>query len=163
TYLPATSGVARVAGFDVMNQSMGVRKNIGYLPDNVPLYPELRVEEYLDFRSKIKGVARKDRLKRLEYCPDRCRIREVLRRARGPQEQVLGLLRGLDGAAKVSCAPADGGAHTYQIATRQSKDLRESVVQRLVSGGHGVRRVERKASLRDYFEDLMGEREPAPS
>src|SRR3989440_9772556 len=71
TYLPATSGVARVAGFDVMNQSMDVRKNIGYLPDNVPLYPEMRVDEYLDFRAKLKGVERKTRAARLEMCVDR--------------------------------------------------------------------------------------------
>jgi ABC-2 type transport system ATP-binding protein len=83
TYLPATSGVARVAGFDVMTQSMDVRKNIGYLPDNVPLYPEMRVEEYIDFRAKLKGVGRKERAKRLEYCFERCRIREVRRRLCG--------------------------------------------------------------------------------
>jgi ABC-2 type transport system ATP-binding protein len=83
TYLPATSGVARVAGFDVMTQSLDVRKNIGYLPESVPLYPEMRVEEYLDFRAKLKGVDRKDRPKRIEYCLDRCRIREVRRRLLG--------------------------------------------------------------------------------
>ena len=83
TYLPATSGVARVAGFDVMSQSMQVRQNIGYLPDNVPLYPEMRVEEYLDYRAKLKGVDRKKRPHALERCLDRCRIREVRRRLMG--------------------------------------------------------------------------------
>src|SRR5438874_6147229 len=83
TYLPATSGVARVAGFDVMSQSMEVRKNIGYLPDNVPLYAEMRVEEYLDYRAKLKGVDRKKRRARLEESLDRCRIREVRRRLCG--------------------------------------------------------------------------------
>src|SRR5262249_22284107 len=62
--LPATSGIARVAGFDVMTQSMDVRRNIGYLPESVPLYNEMRVEEYLDYRSKLKGVDRKQRQKR---------------------------------------------------------------------------------------------------
>src|SRR5437588_6670608 len=83
TYLPATSGVARVAGFDVMSQSMEVRQNIGYLPDNVPLYAEMRVEEYLDYRAKLKGVDRKKRQARLEESLDRCRIREVRRRLCG--------------------------------------------------------------------------------
>src|SRR5262249_38775971 len=83
TYLPATSGVARVAGFDVMTQSMDVRRNIGYLPESVPLYPEMRVEEYLEYRAKLKGVERKDRQKRIDYCLDRCRIREVRRRLVG--------------------------------------------------------------------------------
>src|SRR5438105_6711874 len=83
TYLPATSGVARVAGHDVMTESMEVRRNIGYLPESVPLYPEMRVEEYLDYRAKLKGVERKRRQERTEYCLDRCRIREVRRRLIG--------------------------------------------------------------------------------
>jgi ABC-2 type transport system ATP-binding protein len=83
SYLPATSGIARVAGHDVMTESMDVRRNIGYLPESVPLYTEMRVEEYLEHRAKLKGLARKDRHKRLEYCLDRCRIREVRRRLIG--------------------------------------------------------------------------------
>src|SRR3981081_4857273 len=54
-YLPATSGIARVAGFDVMTEAMDVRRNIGYLPESVPLYPEMRVEEYIVFRAKLKS------------------------------------------------------------------------------------------------------------
>jgi ABC-2 type transport system ATP-binding protein len=80
SYLPATDGTARVAGFDVMNESMDVRRNIGYLPESVPLYPEMRVEEYLVYRAKLKSVDRATRGKRIEYCLDRCRIREVRRR-----------------------------------------------------------------------------------
>src|SRR5438093_128146 len=83
SYLPATSGIAKVAGFDVMTESMDVRRNIGYLPESVPLYPEMRVEEYINFRAKLKGVSRKDRPGRLEYCLDRCRLREVRRRLVG--------------------------------------------------------------------------------
>jgi len=83
SYLPATSGVAKVAGFDVMTESMDVRRHIGYLPESVPLYTEMRVEEYLDFRAKLQGVSRKDRPKRIDYCLDRCRIREVRRRLTG--------------------------------------------------------------------------------
>jgi ABC-2 type transport system ATP-binding protein len=83
SYLPATSGIARVAGYDVMMQSMEVRRSIGYLPESVPLYPEMRVEEYLVYRAKLKGVGRKERPARIEYCLDRCRIREVRRRLLG--------------------------------------------------------------------------------
>jgi ABC-2 type transport system ATP-binding protein len=82
-YLPATSGIATVAGFDVMTQSLEVRRNIGYLPESVPLYPEMRVDEYLTFRAKLKGVERKQRPARIEYCLDRCRLREVRRRLIG--------------------------------------------------------------------------------
>ena len=83
SYLPATSGIAKVAGFDVMNQSMEVRRKIGYLPESVPLYPEMRVEEYLVLRAKLKEVPRKDRSSRVAYCLERCRLREVRNRLLG--------------------------------------------------------------------------------
>jgi ABC-2 type transport system ATP-binding protein len=83
TYMPASSGYASVAGFDVMYQSMDVRKNLGYLPESVPLYPEMRVDEYLQFRSKLKQVDRARRTQRVDYCLERCRIREVRKRLLG--------------------------------------------------------------------------------
>jgi ABC-2 type transport system ATP-binding protein len=79
-YLPASSGIAKVAGFDVMENSLEVRRRIGYLPESVPLYGEMRVEEYVHFRAKLKGVPRKERLGRVDYCLDRCRLKEVRRR-----------------------------------------------------------------------------------
>ncbi len=83
TYIPATSGTASVAGFDVMNESMQVRENLGYLPENVPLYAEMRVSEYLQFRAQIKGVERSKRRERLAYAMDRCRLEGVKRRLVG--------------------------------------------------------------------------------
>src|SRR5215210_7277106 len=83
TFLPATSGVATVCGFDVMNDSMKVRENIGYLPESVPLYPEMRVEEYLTYRAKLKNVDRSVRRARVETCLERCRVKEVRRRLLG--------------------------------------------------------------------------------
>jgi len=83
TYLPATSGVAKVAGYDVMYESMEVRRNIGYLPESVPLYPEMRVEEYLLYRARLKQVDRRIRKARIDKCMERCRIREVRRRLIG--------------------------------------------------------------------------------
>jgi len=53
------------------------------ISENVPLYSEMRVEEYLDYRAKLKGLGRKDRPERIEYCLGRCRIREVRRRLVG--------------------------------------------------------------------------------
>jgi ABC-2 type transport system ATP-binding protein len=83
TFLPPSRGSARVAGFDVMNDSTEVRRRIGYLPESIPLYPEMRVEEYLHFRAKLKGVDRRDRPKVIAHCLERCRIREVGRRLLG--------------------------------------------------------------------------------
>src|ERR1051326_4869655 len=67
SFLPATSGIARVAGYDVMMQSLEVRRHIGSLPESVPLYSEMRVDEYLVYRAKLKGMPRKERIRRLDY------------------------------------------------------------------------------------------------
>jgi ABC-2 type transport system ATP-binding protein len=83
TYLPATSGTATVDGFDVMNDSLKVRERLGYLPENVPLYPEMRVEEYLGFRAKLKGVPRAVRQRRIADGIERCRLEGVRRRLIG--------------------------------------------------------------------------------
>src|ERR1700722_20245663 len=79
TYLPASNGIARLSGFDVMKESMEVRKRIGYLPESIPLYSEMRVSEYLDFRAKLKGVDRKIRPARIAQCLAKCRVREASR------------------------------------------------------------------------------------
>ncbi|MBX9626246.1 MAG: ABC transporter ATP-binding protein [Gemmataceae bacterium] len=83
TYLPASSGYAWVAGFDVMYQSMEVRERVGYLPESVPLYPEMRVSEYLAYRAKLKGVPRAGRTARLDDIMARCRVKEVRSRLLG--------------------------------------------------------------------------------
>ena len=56
-FLPATSGRATVAGFDVFSQSVEVRNHLGYMPENVPLYTDLRVDEYLEHRAALKGLS----------------------------------------------------------------------------------------------------------
>jgi ABC-2 type transport system ATP-binding protein len=83
TWLPASSGYAWLAGYDVMYQSMEVRRRVGYLPESVPLYPEMRVREYLAYRAKLKGVDRQARTARIDYCVEKCRIKEVRNRLLG--------------------------------------------------------------------------------
>jgi ABC-2 type transport system ATP-binding protein len=55
-YMPATSGTARVAGFDVFTEANEVRRRIGYMPENNPLHLDMRVREYLKFRARLKGL-----------------------------------------------------------------------------------------------------------
>src|SRR5205823_7716111 len=62
-YLPPTSGGATINGHDIFHQSEQVRENLGYLPENVPLYAEMRVDEYLDFRGRLRKMPRDDRRK----------------------------------------------------------------------------------------------------
>jgi ABC-2 type transport system ATP-binding protein len=78
-YMPPTSGTATVAGFDVFNQSMQVRQNIGYLPESAPLYTEMRVAEYLDFRGKLRGLDRDTRRKRIELVAEKTWLKDRLR------------------------------------------------------------------------------------
>lgn len=82
-YFAPTSGSARLGGFDVVTQSLQARRILGYMPENVPLYHELRVEEYLSFRAKLKGVPWRERRKRIQETLDRCGILDVRRKIIG--------------------------------------------------------------------------------
>jgi ABC-2 type transport system ATP-binding protein len=82
-YMPATSGAATVAGFDVFSQSLEARRQIGYLPENVPLYADMRVREYLAFRAKLRGMTREARDKRLKRVVDMCWLGDVIDRPIG--------------------------------------------------------------------------------
>ena len=73
-FMPASSGVARVAGFDVFRESMQVRQRIGYLPESVPLYSDMRVAAYLDFIAEAKGVPRAQRKGRVADAMERCQV-----------------------------------------------------------------------------------------
>ena len=75
-FMPATSGRATVAGYDIFKESLGVRRHIGYLPENVPLYSEMTVTGYLKYISKIKGIPRNKRAERLEVALESCSLTE---------------------------------------------------------------------------------------
>jgi ABC-2 type transport system ATP-binding protein len=77
TYLPPSSGRASIAGFDVVEQADEVRRRIGYLPENPPLYPEMTVREYLKFIAEIKGVPRMHIQSRIAEVLEQCFITEV--------------------------------------------------------------------------------------
>ena len=76
-FLPASAGRVTVAGFDMATQSLEARRHIGYLPENVPLYPEMRVSEYLNFRGRLKGLGRRRRRERLAEVMELCGVTEV--------------------------------------------------------------------------------------
>jgi len=82
-FMPATSGTARVAGFDVFHQSDEVRRRIGFMPENNPLYPEMRVREYLKFRARLKGIGRKRSRERVNTVMEQCSLTDVRRRIIG--------------------------------------------------------------------------------
>jgi ABC-2 type transport system ATP-binding protein len=77
TYLAPTSGTARLAGHDVLDDPLEVRRRVGYLPENVPLYGEMRVTEYLDYRARLKDLPRSRRRRAIGEVISKCRLGEV--------------------------------------------------------------------------------------
>jgi len=75
-YIPATSGTASIAGFDVLTQSLEARRRIGYLPETVPLYTDMTVEAYLDFAASVRGVERRKRRQRIGEVMRLCRLED---------------------------------------------------------------------------------------
>ncbi len=84
-YFPPSDGNATVAGFDIQKDSIQVRRNIGYLPENVPLYPDMTALESVDFAASAKGVPGRDRNKWVDEALSRCNLTKV-------QDQLVGTL-----------------------------------------------------------------------
>jgi ABC-2 type transport system ATP-binding protein len=82
-FLTATSGKASIDGRDVFWDPIEARRRIGYMPENCPLYPEMRVDEYLRFRSGLKGLGWRARRKRIEFVLSRCWLTDVRRQLVG--------------------------------------------------------------------------------
>jgi len=82
-YLPATSGTVRVGGLDVFQHSNEVRRRIGYMPENNPLYYDMRVREYLKFRARLKGLGLRRSRQRTDVVMEQCSLTDVSRRIIG--------------------------------------------------------------------------------
>ena len=82
-FMPPTSGTATVAGFDVLEQPMEVKKRVGYLPETPPLYPEMETGEYLKFVGQLKGLSGAELQKRIDYVCERCAVVDVKKKLIG--------------------------------------------------------------------------------
>ena len=82
-FLPASSGTVRVAGWDVFHDSVEARRHIGYMPENNPLYLEMRVREYLKFRARLKGLGWRRSRERVTTVMEQCGLTDVSRRVIG--------------------------------------------------------------------------------
>src|SRR6059036_1468865 len=135
-FMPASGGTAVVAGYDVFRESMEVRRRIGYLPENVPLYTDLRVAAYLDFVAETKGVPRGERRRRVADVMDRCRIADVQNRLIGKlskgYRQRVGLAQAIvsDPAVLILDEPTIG------LDPRQITEIRELI--KSLAGEHTV-------------------------
>ena len=82
-YLPPTDGRIEVAGAKLPQESLLVRQRIGYMPENVPLYPEMRVEEFLEYRGRLKRVSRGEISHRVGLVLDQCGLTDVRKKVIG--------------------------------------------------------------------------------
>ena len=79
-YLPPTSGTASIAGYDIFKDSVKARQQIGYMPENVPLYDDMRVREYLKFRANIKGMSGRDARNNITETIETCGLTHMRKR-----------------------------------------------------------------------------------
>src|SRR5438046_3701847 len=82
-FMPPTSGRASIAGFDVFEQSLKARAHLGYMPENVPLYSDMRVTEYLNYRAALKGVPHRRIAERVGDVKELCGLKDVERKVIG--------------------------------------------------------------------------------
>ena len=187
-YLPPTSGGATVNGFDIFHQSNEVRNTLGYLPESCPLYQEMKVPEYLDYRGRLRKMPRAERKKRIDYVMDRCWLREketsVISHLSKGQRQRVGLADallhnpavlildeptvGLDPSQIIQARQLIkdlGGDHTVLLSTHILPEV-EAVCDRaiIISGGRIVAQGspdELRASLRMQSRVLVECKGPA--
>lgn len=83
SFMPPTSGRATIAGFDIFEQSLQAREHIGYMPENVPLYNDMRVNEYLEYRARLKGITGRRVTERVGDVRELCGLKDVERKLIG--------------------------------------------------------------------------------
>jgi ABC-2 type transport system ATP-binding protein len=135
-YLPATRGTARIAGFDVHEDSLAVRQKIGYLPENPPLYPEMTVEGFLHFVAQIKGISAGDRSPRVSAAIRRCGLLEkrktIIRKLSKGYKQRVGIAQAIvhDPPAIILDEPTNG------LDPRQIIEVRNLI--KSLAGSHTI-------------------------
>jgi ABC-2 type transport system ATP-binding protein len=135
-YLPASSGTAKIAGFDVHENSLAVRQRIGYLPETPPLYPDMTVEGFLHFVARIKGVSAGDRNSQVDAAIKRCNLEDrrkvIIRKLSKGYRQRVGIAQAIvhDPPAIILDEPTVG------LDPRQIIDVRNLI--KSLAGTHTV-------------------------
>jgi ABC-2 type transport system ATP-binding protein len=128
-YLPPTSGEVRIGGYDVVSHSLEARRKIGYLPENAPLYPELRVLEYIEYRARLKGLRGSRRRRRVHEVLAMCgleddRMRIIGQLSKGYRQRV-GLADSLVGEPELLILDEP----SLGLDPNQRRDLRDLIRQ----------------------------------
>ena len=127
--MPATSGVVRVDGFNAARDSLEVRKRVGYLPESTPLYGDMRLEDYLTYRAKIKQVPRRDVRSRVDYVIERTllgdRRRQIVDTLSKGLKQRVGIADALVGNPKLLILDEP----TIGLDPKQIQQVRELIQQ----------------------------------
>ena len=135
-FMPATEGTAIVAGHDVHRHPLEVKRSVGYLPENAPLYPEMRVRSYLRYVTEVKGVARGARAAEVDRVMERCGLVEMCERLIGHlskgYRQRVGLAQALVGNPPVLILDEP----TVGLDPKQIISIRETI--RELAGEHTV-------------------------
>jgi ABC-2 type transport system ATP-binding protein len=187
--LPPTSGSAKVAGFDVFEEPLEVKKRIGYLPELPPLYPEMTVRDYLAFVASLKGVPRKKRRAEVESAAERTQCAGYIERVIGNlskgQRQRVGLAQTLLGDPQVlildeptvGLDPAQiievrqlikslAGKHTILLSTHILSEVTATCQKVLIIAGGKVVAYDDLETLRNKHAGAMtadGQPGPTPS
>jgi gliding motility-associated transport system ATP-binding protein len=126
-FMPATSGTVLVEGLDIFTQSLEARRRIGYLPENPPLYNEMRVEAYLNFAARLRGVARGDLEPALDHVIEVCGLTDVRSRICGQLSKGFRQRVGLAGAIIHDPPVLILDEPTIGLDPRQIRDIRSLI------------------------------------
>src|SRR5207249_3838922 len=161
SFMPPTSGRATIAGFDVFEQSLQARAHLGYMPENVPLYSDMRVTEYLRYRAALKGVQHRRITERVGDVKELCGLKSVENKLIGAlskgYRQRVGLadeLKKISGVREVITDGEDDWKR-FSLRVESGVDVREEIFRLATERHWAVRELtQRRATLEDVFVEI---------
>src|SRR5258708_6154274 len=159
-FLPPTGGTATVAGYDVLEQPMEVKRRIGYLPESPPLYPEMEVIEYLTFVGQLKQLRGQELKKRVDYVIERCAVGDVRTKLIGKlskgYRQRVGLAQAIVHNPVVQKETHEQRG-VFEVESLKDRFIRGDLARAVVESGWNLNELRPEAmSLEEVFLQLTG-------